>query len=106
MTRVRGEPTTAPRTPGASLRQQVHPVPARPGDTAGVTSPPTIATHLERDRLAHRARRIELVLAALKERAVYRSGPGGRTPAPLERAIADFGIELRRLRRRLAELPH
>jgi hypothetical protein len=66
---------------------------------------PTIATHLERDRLAYRAHRMELVLAALRDRAVYRAVADGKPPAALERAIADFGLELHKLRCRLAELP-
>jgi hypothetical protein len=72
----------------------------RPDDTAHET----IAAGLERDRLEHRARRIERVLTALEERAVYRHAVTGITPTPLEHAIADFRRELGRVRRRLSEL--
>jgi hypothetical protein len=64
----------------------------------------TIGSRLERDRLLDRAQRIQRVLAALEDRAVYRDAVDGRVPAPLQAAIADFRIELRRLKQRLAEL--
>ena len=62
------------------------------------------ASTIERDRLLDRARRIERVLEALRERALYRDTVDGRTPAPLTTVISDFGVELGRLRRRLSEL--
>jgi hypothetical protein len=74
------------------------------GDAPRVTQQ-TLASRLERDRLLHRAHRIERVLAALQDRAVYRHAVVGTTPAPLQSAIADVRIELGRLRRRLSELP-
>jgi len=40
----------------------------------------------DRDRLEHRARRIELAIAALRDRAVYRHAVTGTTPPPLDRA--------------------
>lgn len=64
----------------------------------------TLAANLEADRLRHRAQRIEQVIAALNDRALYRNARSGATPPALDRAIADFGIELRDIRRRLAEL--
>jgi hypothetical protein len=63
----------------------------------------TIATELEHERLRHRARQIERVLSALRDRAVYRHAVTGTTPSGLRRAIADFGVELESIRRRLAE---
>jgi hypothetical protein len=59
----------------------------------------------ERDRLLERTRRLEAVLSALQDRAVYRQAEGGTTPAPMRRAIADFRVELRRLNRRLDHEP-
>ncbi len=63
-----------------------------------------IAAQLEKNRLELRARRIELVIYALRDRAVYRHGTSGAAPAALQRAIADFGSQLGATRRRLAEL--
>lgn len=64
----------------------------------------TLATDLERRRLAHRATRIERVIAALRQRALYRDAIEGRAPRPLRQALADFEAELGAIRRRLAEL--
>lgn len=70
-----------------------------------MTQPQTCGSRVERDRLLDRAQRIERVLAALQDRAVQRDTTMGGTPPPMRRAIADFRIELSRLRRRLSELP-
>lgn len=71
---------------------------------AGGDDPPmSIATHVERQRLEHRAGRLEHVISALEDRAVYRQASGTAPPQPLRRAIADFRIELARVHRRLAE---
>jgi hypothetical protein len=70
-----------------------------------VTESLTLGTLLERDRLLHRAQRIERVIAALRDRAVYRHEVTGVTPVPLHLAMADFHQELTVLRRRLAQLP-
>jgi hypothetical protein len=64
----------------------------------------TIAVQLERDRLEHRLRRIELVTASLRGRAVYRHRLLGTTPAPLLDAIATFELELDDLRSRLCRI--
>ena len=64
--------------------------------------PGTIARELEQDRLRHRARQIERVMSALRDRAVYRHAVKGQTPPALQRAIADFGVELDSIRRRLS----
>jgi hypothetical protein len=64
----------------------------------------TIAASLEEQRLHHRAHRIERVMLALEDRAIYRHAVSGTTPPPLRRAIGDFRIELAAIRRRLAEL--
>jgi hypothetical protein len=74
------------------------------GVTAVALSPVSLAATLERDRLAHRVRRLEAVLDALTDRALHRGEAGDRVPPALERAIADFRIELRAVRWRLAEL--
>ena len=48
----------------------------------------------------HRAQRIERVLDALQDRTVFPHPPvTGTPPAPLQWAIAEFRLELRRLRR-------
>jgi hypothetical protein len=64
----------------------------------------TIGLDLEVERLRHRARQIERVVSALRDRAIYRHAVTGVTPVPLERAIADFQIELRAIRHRLTEI--
>ena len=66
--------------------------------------PNVTGTVLERERLEHRARRMERVLSSLQDRALYRYAVTGATPPPLWHAIADFRIELAMIRRRLAEL--
>jgi hypothetical protein len=62
----------------------------------------TIGVELERRRLAHRATRLQRVLEALRDRAVYRSSGDGQTPPPLRDAIADFTAQLNAVERRLA----
>lgn len=64
----------------------------------------TIAAQLERDRLEHRLRRIEIVVSALRERAVYRHSAIGTPPLPLLHAIDDFEGEMTNLRLRLRQL--
>jgi hypothetical protein len=61
-------------------------------------------SELERQRLEHREQRIERVLAALHDRAVYRGATSGEPPRPLRHAIADFARELQRTRHRLTDL--
>jgi hypothetical protein len=70
-----------------------------------VSDSPTLGARLERDRLLHRAQRIERAMDALRDRAVYRHEITGTTPPPLRSAMADFNRELVRLRRRLTQLP-
>ena len=60
-----------------------------------------IVVQLERDRLEHRLRRIEMVTRALRERALHRDAELGTTPAPLREAIATFEIERDEIQRRL-----
>ena len=55
---------------------------------------------LERQRLEHRARRLERVLAALEDRYVYRDS----LPPAMREAIHDFRSELDAVERRLALL--
>jgi hypothetical protein len=64
----------------------------------------TIGAQLERSRLRHREQRIQQVLNALHDRAIYRDETEGGAPGPLCHAIADFGVELRQVRSRLLEL--
>jgi hypothetical protein len=65
---------------------------------------PTIAAWLELDRLEDRTRRLECVVSALEDRAMFRHAVGGVVPTPLDCAIADFRGEIGRLQARLAEL--
>lgn len=64
----------------------------------------TIAAELERDRLEHRVRRMELVIAALRDRVLHRRAVTGAIPLPLRQAIAGFELELNALRHRLAQI--
>jgi hypothetical protein len=63
----------------------------------------SIGAALERSRLEHRARRIEQVLSALKERRDLGPQTGGR-PASLDQAIAGFGAELSAVRAQLRRM--
>jgi hypothetical protein len=67
----------------------------------------TVSSRLEADRLRHRSRQIERVVTALRDRAAYRRRVTGKTPPAIDRAIADFDIELKAARRsiRLPEGP-
>jgi hypothetical protein len=64
--------------------------------------PTSVGHDLERRRLEHRARRLHLVVAALRARASAASDSGSVPPA-LHRALADFSSELAHVRRRLGE---
>jgi len=64
----------------------------------------TVARSIDRDRLEHRVRRIELAIAALRDRAVYRHAVTGTTPPPLHCAIEDFETELGGVRQQLSKL--
>ena len=61
---------------------------------------------VERDRLERRVRRMELAIAALRDRAVYRHPVIGTTPPPVHRAIKDFETKLADTRERLNKLGH
>lgn len=65
---------------------------------SSTTAPTTAASLLERDRLAHRARRIELVLQALQARADERTRRGEPVPPALRQSIAGFEADLRATR--------
>lgn len=58
---------------------------------------------LEARRLAVRARRVERVIEALRDRERARGG-GEAVPRPLQQAIADFGQELGTINDRLRTL--
>jgi hypothetical protein len=60
-------------------------------------APRTLASQLERDRLRSRARRLELVVAALQARARAYDEP----PVPLVHSLAGFRRERDELRTRL-----
>ncbi|HEU4656603.1 MAG TPA: hypothetical protein VFR97_03720 [Capillimicrobium sp.] len=66
-------------------------------------APASLGAALARRRIDHRIARIERVLAALRDRALYRESRG-EVPRPLRQAIAGFSAELGELRRRRAEL--
>jgi hypothetical protein len=57
---------------------------------------PTLAADLDRQRTAHRARRMEQVLVALQVRRDERC-LRGEVPPALDHAIRDFTEQLRRL---------
>jgi hypothetical protein len=69
-------------------------------DTPIVAPPQTLGDALERQRLAHRARRIELATLALRQTAQTRDP----TPPSLLRAISRFDAQLAEIRERLTEL--
>jgi len=71
--------------------------------TTTLVRPGSIGADLERRRLQHRARRIELALAALQRLSGGRARDG-RIPPSLGLAISDFAAELAQTQRRLAEL--
>jgi hypothetical protein len=54
----------------------------------------SLRADLERDRNTLRRRRLEMVMAVLRERAAERERSGVGVPPPLRAAIADFGREL------------
>jgi hypothetical protein len=64
---------------------------------AGSTLGGALAVH----RLEHRARRLQLVIAVLRERASA-SSHSGAVPSGLQHAIRDFATELSRVQRRLS----
>jgi hypothetical protein len=74
--------------------------------SGALTSPSQpIGYDLERIRLEHRARRLELAIAALNRLQDQRTAGGTRTP-PMSRATATFALELSTVRRRLVDLGH
>ena len=68
----------------------------------GATS--TIGAELERDRLERRARRVTLVIAALRQQASERSRPVGVAPSQLLHVIADLEAEVEAINARLLDL--
>jgi hypothetical protein len=67
----------------------------------GHVSSGSMRQELERHRLEHRARRLRLVVAALRER-VAAAAAHGPVPPGLHRALADFSSELAQVRARLS----
>lgn len=65
---------------------------------------PTIAQDLESHRLAHRAARLERVIAALEDRRMFRESVAGQAPPALAAALAGFRTELEDVRARLDAL--
>ena len=67
------------------------------------TGTPSLRTELEARRLEQRARRLEFVIGALRDRAgTYERR--GSVPRPLDEAITGYSAELRSDRRRLKEM--
>lgn len=66
---------------------------------------PHLGLRLERDRLEHRARRLQEAILALEARRRYRHERGS-VPVPLVQAIDGFRQELRRTEQRLRTLSH
>lgn len=66
-------------------------------------SPCSVGAELERERLGHRARRIEVVIAALRQLMNARAAEGP-VPAALGQSIAAFARERTEIDRRLAGL--
>ena len=62
--------------------------------------PDAIGDELARQRLEMRARRLERVVAALRERERMRARDG-RVPSPLRSAVGAFARELSEVRRQL-----
>lgn len=62
--------------------------------SVAAAAPGSLARDLHRQRLQHRERQIERVLAALRDRSIVR-GATGDVPAPLHHAMRDFEAELR-----------
>jgi hypothetical protein len=60
----------------------------------------SVRQELERARLEHRARRLRLVVSALRERS-RAAAQGGSVPPALQRALSDFSGELAEVRARL-----
>jgi len=65
----------------------------------------SIGIDLARQRLAHRARRLEAARAALHDRARLYEADGERLPRPLRHAIADFSSALAEVRQQLDGRP-
>lgn len=66
-------------------------------------SPTSLANMLEARRLAVRARRVERVIEALRERETARDRDAA-VPRPLQHAIVDFGRELGTINDRIRTL--
>jgi hypothetical protein len=73
--------------------------------TAVGTTRMSVRQELERARLEHRARRLRLVVSALRERSLAAAQHGSVPPA-LQRALMDFSGELAEVRARLGRLRH
>jgi hypothetical protein len=67
-------------------------------------SPHTLGEALERDRLEHRARRVTVAVAVLRERVTGYRHELGTPPRHLLRAIADFEAQIDALSARLGDL--
>ena len=63
----------------------------------------TLRADLDRTRLQHRSRRLQLVLTVLRERADVQARHGEVAP-PLQQAIAGFGNELASVREQLLRI--
>lgn len=63
-----------------------------------------LARALERQRLAHRQHRLQLVVRLLRERAELHTAAHGSAPKPLSDAIRGFAMEMADVRGRLRDL--
>jgi hypothetical protein len=72
-----------------------------PRDPAHAVNREPIGVTLERDRLAHRAWRLELAILALQRIADTRTTNTSTIPEPLRNAMHAFSLELHEVKRRL-----
>jgi hypothetical protein len=68
------------------------------------TSTHTLGAELERDRLEHRASRVTIAIAALRQLAGEHRGQLGGAPVHIRRTIADFEAQLAAMDVRLRDL--
>jgi len=74
-----------------------------PRDPAHAVNREPIGVTLERDRLAHRAWRLELAIRSLQRIADTRTTKTSTIPEPLRNAMHAFSLELHEVQRRLTQ---
>jgi hypothetical protein len=70
------------------------------------TSIRTLGTELERNRLEHRASRVTVAIAALRQRAGEHQRELGEPSTHIRQAIVDFEAQLAAMNARLRDLAH